>query len=256
MSLVAAAFVAASTLVFPQAAFAEDPTDCAITVVDHSSSELLSGRDIALREQISRLQGLGANVFVRVEENFPSGGDAYYNAELVRCHATLADPADANELRPNIVFVAYGASVAGNYEQRQVVLYVGQTWTDKGINRDETAKIRTNVMRPAALSFKHTEAATFHTIPAALTAGLKRVGDDIADGVPSDGFPRWLCVGLIILVIAVAVLAIIGMRRRGGGGGYYSPSGGYHSTTFVGGSWSDSGSSSSSSGSSGGSTDC
>jgi hypothetical protein len=265
MSLMATAFVAAGTLLVPSAAFAEDPT-CTDTVVDSSSSELLSGRDDALRAAITRLQGLGANVHVRVEENLPAGGDAYKVARLGDC-PSWRDTHDATQLQPTGVLLIYGASVGNDYAQREVSLFVGSHWVGKGINADETLEIRTKVMRPKLLPFDHNKAETFHAVPDGLAAGATRVADDIEHGVPDDGLPGWAWV-LIIFGTVVGLIGLYFLIRwliRGSGTsgryGYGSgSSGGYSSNTFIGGSsyYGSSGGSgsSSSAGDTGGSSNC
>ena len=228
---VAAAVAGLSTVVLGPVnpAMAED-ADCTPYVLDHTTNHLLAGQINEINGGVAKMTSLGANVRIRVEENFPDGAEGYIASMLTKCPSWRGTK---SQVDTNMVLLIYATSVNGDYSQRPARIVVGSHWAeDRGMDDGTLNKLIVNDMRPTLLKYSKDNPSTWQDVPDGIAAGEKALADDMK---PTNYWP-WIIGGSIVLVVIIG--GCIWYARSGrGSGGYYRGGGNYYGgSTFIGGS--------------------
>lgn len=208
-------------------ATAEDPT-CTPFVLDHTKAELLAGHMDAIDAGVAKMNALGANVRIRVEEGFPDGADGYVVSMLAKCPSWRGTK---SRVDTNMILMVYATSVNSDYSQRPARILVGSHWShDRGLDDGTLNKLIVNDMRPTLLKYNKDDQATWPDVAAGIVAGENALAGKMK---PYNWTP--IIVWGVVIVAAV-ILLLVWLARKGvfsGGGGGYRGYGGYGGTTII-----------------------
>lgn len=215
-------------------AMAED-ADCTPYVLDHTANHLLTSQMDAINAGVAKMTSLGANVRIRVEENFPDGAEGYIASMLAKCPSWRGTK---SQVDTNMVLLVYATSVNGDYTQRPARIVAGSHWAeDRGMDDATLNKLIVKNMRPTLLKYSKDNQATWPDVATGIVAGEKSLADDMK---PTNYWP-WIIGGAIVLVLIIWGVVWLSRGNGGGSGRGYSSSSTFIDTSGGGGGWSGGG---------------